>query len=144
MKRLYKWISVRIIPLSYKTKFSHWENAQCTLHPIVSYMKKDGEVCSSSVCILRDHKSHLTVAVHSFLEVYIPFLKSQCPSLTKVHYFTDGSAAQYKNKYNFLNLCCHKSDFDLDAEWNFFATSDGKGACDGIGGTVKRLTRKAC
>ena len=25
----------------------------------------------------------------------------------------------------------------------FFATSHGKSACDGIGGTVKRLTRKA-
>ena len=25
------------------------------------------------------------------------------------------------------------------AEWHFFATSHGKGACDGVGGTVKRL-----
>ena len=33
----------------------------------------------------------------------------------------------------------HKSDFKVDAEWNFFATSHGKSACDGIGGTVKRL-----
>ena len=27
-------------------------------------------------------------------------------------------------------------------EWNIFATSHGKSACDGIGGTVKRLTAK--
>ena len=27
--------------------------------------------------------------------------------------------------------------------WNFFATSHGKSPCDGIGGTVKRLTTKA-
>ena len=26
----------------------------------------------------------------------------------------------------------------MKCEWNFFATSHGKGACDGIGGTVKR------
>jgi len=31
----------------------------------------------------------------------------------------------------------------VDAEWNFFATSHGKSACDGIGGTVKRLLTKA-
>ena len=29
------------------------------------------------------------------------------------------------------------------AEWNFFATSHGKTACDGIEGTAKRLTLKA-
>ena len=36
-------------------------------------------------------------------------------------------------------------DFDgIDAEWHFFfATSHGKGPCDGIGGTVKRLAAKA-
>jgi hypothetical protein len=31
----------------------------------------------------------------------------------------------------------------MDAEWLFFATSHGKGACDGIRGTIKRLPRKA-
>lgn len=37
-----------------------------------------------------------------------------------------------------MNLCHHRDDFGIDAEWNFF-TSDGKGPCDGVGGTVKRL-----
>ena len=37
----------------------------------------------------------------------------------------------------------HHQDFGLAAEWNFFATSHGKSACDGIGGTVKRLVTKA-
>ena len=31
----------------------------------------------------------------------------------------------------------------MDAEWNFFATSHGKGPCDGLGGTVKHLAAKA-
>ena len=52
-------------------------------------------------------------------------------------------AGQYKNCKNFLNLCHHESDFGLDAEWNFFATSHGKGPCDGVGGTVKRLAARA-
>ena len=37
----------------------------------------------------------------------------------------------------FLNLCHHKDDFKVAAEWYFSATSHGKGACDGLGGTVK-------
>ncbi|KAJ8874605.1 hypothetical protein PR048_025471 [Dryococelus australis] len=43
-----------------------------------------------------------------------------------------------KKNQNFLNLC-HKEDFGVNAEWNFFASSYGKNACGGVGGTVKRL-----
>ena len=64
-----------------------------------------------------------------------------CPH--KIIYFSDGAAAQYKNRKNFLNLCHHKADFGVDAEWHFFATSHGKGPCDGLGGTVKRLAARA-
>ena len=42
-----------------------------------------------------------------------------------------------------MNLCFHLEDFGINAEWNFFATSHGKSACDGLGGTVKRLLTKA-
>lgn len=31
----------------------------------------------------------------------------------------------------------------MEAEWHFFATCHGKGPCDGIGGTVKRIVGKA-
>lgn len=40
-------------------------------------------------------------------------------------------------------LCHHKHDFGIAAEWHFSATSHGKGACDGLGGTVKRLAARA-
>ena len=35
----------------------------------------------------------------------------------------------------------HATDFGITCEWHF-ATSHGKSACDGIGGTVKRATAK--
>ena len=63
--------------------------------------------------------------------------------LLTLHYYSDGCAKQYKNYKNVLNLCYHKDDFQLAADWSFFATSHGKSACDGIGGTVKRLTARA-
>ena len=37
----------------------------------------------------------------------------------------------------------HEADFGVPAEWHFSATSHGKGACDGVGGTVKRLAARA-
>ena len=43
----------------------------------------------------------------------------------------------------FANLAYREEDYGLPAEWHFFATSHGKGPCDGIGGTVKRLATKA-
>ena len=41
-----------------------------------------------------------------------------------------------------VNTCFHEEDFGVSAEWHFFATSHGKGPCDGIGGTTKRLATK--
>lgn len=40
-------------------------------------------------------------------------------------------------------MCHHEKDFSLECEWHFFATCHGKGPCDGVGGTVKRLTARA-
>ena len=61
----------------------------------------------------------------------------------KIVYYSDGAASQYKNRKNFINLCNHESDVGIKAEWHFSATSHGKGACDGVGGTVKRLAARA-
>ena len=48
-----------------------------------------------------------------------------------------------KIKKTFINLCFHEADFGVPAEWHFSATSHGKGACDGVGGTVKRQAVRA-
>lgn len=50
---------------------------------------------------------------------------------------------QYKNKKNFTNLVYHIDDFKVKPEWHFFATSHGKGPCDGLGGTIKRLVARS-
>ena len=56
---------------------------------------------------------------------------------------SDGCAAQYKHCKNFHNLCHHFDDFGVRAQWHFFATSHGKSAGDGAGGTLKRLATRA-
>ena len=60
-------------------------------------------------------------------------------SFKKVIFFSDGAAAHYKNRKTFSSLCQFKSNFDIEAECHFFATSHGKGPCDAVGGTIKRM-----
>lgn len=126
----------------------HWDNSQCTLHPFVVYYRAVGddstnEVKCLSLCVVSDCLKHDTVAVHTFLSHIIPIVLSKCPHVSKVIYFSDGAASQYKNYKNFRNLAHHVQDFNVQAEWHFFATSHGKSPCDGIGGTVKRAAARA-
>jgi hypothetical protein len=87
--------------------------------------------------------THNTVAVHTFLKLVIKQIFLICPTLEKIIHFTDGPASLYKKFKNFSNLLCHLEDFKVAGEWHFFAASHGKGPCDGIGGTLKRLARRA-
>ena len=88
--------------------------------------------------------THDTVTVYTFLQVLIKeHIKPTYPFIKKIIYFSDGSAAQYKNYKNFLNLLHHETDFSERVEWHFFATLHGKNACDGVGGTIKRLAARA-
>ena len=87
-----------------------------------------------------DDLHHDTAMVYSIQKRFLNHIKLHYPNVTKVEYYSDRCAAQYKNKYNFTNLCLHKCDFGFDAEWNFFATAHGKSPCDWIGGNVKRVT----
>lgn len=69
----------------------------------------------------------------------ISSLKEEFKDLKKVTVFSDGCAAQFKNKFTLSNLCFMMYDFGVEGEWVFFATSHGKGAVDGIGGCIKRM-----
>lgn len=123
----------------------HWVNTQATIHPFVAYHRSEEtrDLCVKSLAVISDCLDHTTTAVATFQAEALKVLKQELPSVRKIHYFSDGASSQYKNKKNFVNLCCHESDFNLSAEWNFFATSHGKSACDGVGGTVKRLAARA-
>ena len=122
----------------------HWNNSQATIHPFVVYYRHTGEELHLCFVVISESLHHDTIAVFQFQKTLLSYLKEVLPRKPKkIIYFSDGAASQYKNRKNFLNLCCHKSDFGINAEWHFSATSHGKGACDGVGGTVKRLTAKA-
>ena len=124
----------------------HWNNSQATLHPFVAYYVDAGKLCHLSYVAVSDCLHHDTTAVYLYQKAFIALLKRVLPRRSqpqKIMYFSDGAGSQYKNRKNFVNLCHHKSDFGISAEWHFSATSHGKGACDGLGGTVKRLAARA-
>ena len=110
-----------------------WTTIHCILHEV--WWAASPQLCHKSDCL-----NHDTVAVHLFQKQFIQYLKRQFSSLPRnIYYTSDGAASQYKNQKNF-NLC---QDFGVAAKGHFSATSHGKGTCDGVGGTVKRLASKA-
>ncbi|XP_071950769.1 uncharacterized protein [Antedon mediterranea] len=121
----------------------YWDNSQATLHPFVIYYKENDELKSLSTCVISDSLKHETSTVHAFITTLLSHLKDVLPHIKKIVYFSDGAASQYKNYKNWTNICFHKKDHGLHAEWHFFATSHGKSPCDGIGGTTKRLVARA-
>jgi len=119
---------------------AHWTHKQVTIFTCVMWIPEK----IISLAIISDYLSHDKYAVYIFLKKIFQKLKEELLSysyygLQKILIFSDGCAAQFKNKFTLSNLCYMESDFDLPpVEWNFFATSHGKGAVDAIGGNVKR------
>jgi hypothetical protein len=74
--------------------------------------------------------------------MFTKYLLQKLFNIKKIFYFT-GAPSQYKNRNNFANICHHFMNFGIEVDWNFFASSHGKNACDGLAGTIKRLAAKA-
>ncbi|XP_044594854.1 uncharacterized protein LOC123272219 [Cotesia glomerata] len=121
----------------------HWNNNQATVFPVVIYYKVNNKLEHKSLVIISDSNKHDAVVVHVFIEIITDYVKSLPERCNKIYYFSDGAPQQFKNFKNFVNLYYHEDDFDIPAEWHFFATAHGKGPCDGIGGILKRLAARA-
>ena len=70
------------------------------------------------------------------------YVKERHPHISKVDIFSDGPSSQFKNKY-VAHFFRELNKMFPDMKWHYFATSHGKGAVDGIGGSVKRVVWKA-
>ncbi|KAL5484132.1 hypothetical protein EMCRGX_G020580 [Ephydatia muelleri] len=106
----------------------HWNNSSANIHPFVCYYREKQDLKSLCYIIISESTQHDTIAVHLFQGKLVEFLSQK---------------SQYKNCKKFTNLCYHAADFGVQAEWYFFATSHGKSAGDGAGGTLKRLATRA-
>ena len=80
-----------------------------------------------SLSIISEELDHNAALVYKINAEYLCYIKQHIKDrLKNVHYLSDDSVGQYKNSKNFINLCHHKDDFNLECAWNIFATSHGK------------------
>ena len=119
----------------------HWRNLQATLHPVVIYYKENEKLKHFSYCVISDDIEHDVAMVYQVQNEVLKKVLADLPETKDVTYFSDGCESQYKSRKHLFNLCQHSSEFGINAKWVFFGTSHGKQPCDGIRGTVKRLTR---
>lgn len=123
---------------------AYFDQPQCTIHPICFYYKEGNDVKQKSIIVIAESLDHIVASVYLFQTKMIEYFKTFfVPDFEKktIKFFSDGAASQYRNKYNFLNLCLFKKDFGINAEWHFFTTSHSKSPCDALGGSFKRNAR---
>ena len=84
------------------------------------------EIFYTILCFISDDKNHNTNFVYKIQTILVDYLKENLPIVDMIFYFSDSCAEQDKNHKNFINLCHHQQDFNMNPEWIFFATSHGK------------------
>jgi hypothetical protein len=121
----------------------HWTRHQTTVHPfyVEYYCRAENKLKFKCYVVISDELAHVTSTFYAFQSAFIKLLKEDFPFIEAITYLSDGSAAQYKNFKNFLNIVYHQKDFRIEAQWEFFPTAHGKGPCDGAAGSVKQSTR---
>ena len=117
---------------------AHWSNEMITLFTAVVYLRDhQGDLQFKSFAVVSDELSHDKSSVYSFNSAILTEAKKET-KVNKVHYWSDGAASQFKNRYNLSSVLFHQEDFGSEASWSFFETAHGKGPCDGIGEEVNR------
>jgi hypothetical protein len=111
---------------------AYWNANMVTLHPVVIYLRANGEPLHYSYVIISDSLSHNSNAVLTFLNKRVPEIKTLL-DLQMIHYLTNSPTSQYRNKMIFSVVANHHELFGVDASWMYF----------GVGGTVKRLADQA-
>ena len=118
---------------------AHWNSTQVTLFTCIVYYRNNEtlELEHTNYVVVSDDLNHTKDSVFSFNTAIVEDLK-QTVIFSRIHYWSDGCGAQFKNQYNMQNLMLHMHYHGVSADWNFFGTAHGKGAVDGLGAVVKR------
>ena len=122
---------------------AYWNPESVTLHPVVIYYHGNDAVAHLSMVVVSEILNHNSSMVRAIIEKVIKVVKDTCPEVKYIRYWTDSPTSQYRNKSMFDMFARHESSFGLRASWKYFKAGHGKGACDGIGGIVKRLADTA-
>lgn len=115
---------------------------QICLHTGVAYSKD----LIQSFCTVSEVLDHNAPAVMAHIKPVLQELITKKPDIENLHFISDSVSAQYRNKTIF-NLMQERipSLFPKlkKITWNYTEAGHGKGAPDGVGGTVKRIADEA-
>ena len=103
-----------------------------------------GLIQKSSYVVISEVLAHNSTTVFGIIQKLLPLLTENLPVRpTCCHYYTDSPTSQYRNKAIFRVIAKHQELFGMKATWSYFEAGHGKGPCDGLGGTIKRLADDA-
>ena len=114
---------------------AHWNHSQVTIFTAHAWIDENNK---ESFALISNCLDHTKEAVYTFMTFLYKYLLEKYPSIKLINTFSDGAASQFKQRYLFSNIPLWEINLKIQILWHFFATSHGKGAVDGIGGTVKR------
>jgi hypothetical protein len=119
---------------------AYFDKCSVTLHPVVVYFKDaEGKIGHTSYVYVSDTPSHNSGTVYSFMKKICEEVKANRPNTNCIHYVTDSPTSQYRNKSIMYLVANHDKIFGMKASWQYWEAGHGKGPCDGVGGTSKRL-----
>ena len=125
---------------------AYWNQATVTLHPCVVYYKEGEQLKHTSyvyVSHLNYHNSSMVITIlKALMKKDLQALISE-KGIQMVHYITDSPFSQYHNRLMSDAVANHKDFFGIEVRWKYFESGHGKGPCDGIGGSVKRMAEQA-
>lgn len=109
---------------------------QITIHTGVLYTSGTKPQAFASLSPSNEHGPE---AIWAHLEPILNHIRKEFPTVSAVHFFSDGPTSQYKQKKNFYMFSKHTKLLGFpNSTWNFSESSHGKGAADGVGGALKR------
>lgn len=108
---------------------------QATIHTGVLYVTGK----TISFASISDSPDHSPAAIWAHLNPIFELIKERFPEIKILHFFSDGPSSQYRQKKNFFLFSTLLFDFSfMSGTWSYFEASHGKGAADGVGGSLKR------
>ena len=106
-------------------------------------MGPDGSLQHDSLCFSSDDNNHYTSFLYQVQTMLVYYLKANHLHLKKTNLLLWQLWKTVQKLQKLMDLCSHKHDFSISAEWMFFATNYCKSPCDGIGGAVKTTCSQA-
>ena len=122
-----------------------WSRASVTLYTCAIFQNGN---CTSYL-IVSDTTDKGKNTVYTFVRYLVGEVISNSAASTsnsvvpEIVFFTDGPSSEFKNRYIIKTLNLLATDYGTPFEWQYFATSHGKGVVDGIGGRAKSMVRRA-